>query len=210
MKTLLLNNFAILHHKVPETISITERSIYGVVGMKDNKACRSCIPFFANSCEQEVFKINAKTPISVINIEEYVDKFRIEGRRCDYLLYDTNHIAFVDLTCSMEEYLYPHHLLGEMQQGKRLTARKQIEHTIELLTEEPEIAEYIEAKSKKIGLLAYRIKDEDLFVGVPKQLQKEIETWQAMEMEMETKKLKFQMSHGFSFEMIRYPEEYNW
>ena len=199
-----------MHHKVPGTIPILERSIYGVAGMKDDKACRNCIPFFANSCEHEVFKINTKNSVNAIKIEEYVDKFNIDGRRCDYLLYDINHIALVDLTCSMEDYLYPHLLSGEVQQGKRLTARQQIEHTIELLTEEPVIAKYIEAKQKKIGLLAYRIKDEDLFTGVPKILRQEIEAWLAMEMEMETRKLKFQMSHGFSFEMIRYPEEYSW
>lgn len=210
MKDLLLNKFLILHHKSLGSIPVNERSICGAISLNDNIACRSCIPFFANSCEQEVLNFYSQDAIVLINIEEYLNNLKITGRRCDYLLYDENKIVLADLTCSMEEYLHPHLMLGEMQQGKRLTARQQIEHTLALLTEVPEIAEYINSKSIKIGLLAYRIKDEDLFVGIPKQMQDLLAAWLAMENDLEMRKLKFPMSHGFSFEMIKYPNVYQW
>lgn len=210
MKNLLLNNFLILHHKSVGSIPINEKFISGAVSLHDDIACRSCIPFFANSCEQEVLNLYSQDAVVLINIEEYLDNLKTTGRRCDYLLYDENKIMLADLTCSMEEYLHPHLMLGVMQQGKRLTARQQIEHTLELLAEEPEIVEYIDNKSSKIGLLAYRIKDEDLFADIPKQLQELMTAWLAMENDLEMRKLRFPMSHGFSFEMIKYPNVYQW
>ncbi len=210
MKDLLLNNSLILHHKSVGTISVNEKCISGAISLNDNIACCSCIPFFVNSCEKEVFNFYSHDAVVLINIEEYLNNLKMTGRRCDYLLYDENKIMLADLTCSMEEYLHPHLMLGEMQQGKRLTARQQIEHTLALLTEAPDIAEYINRKSIKIGLLAYRIKDEDLFADIPKQMQDLLAAWLAMEKELEMRKIKFPMSHGFSFEMIKYPNVYQW
>ena len=210
MKDLLFNYFLIRHHTSKGSVSVNEKYISGAVSLKDDIACRSCIPFFANSCEQEVLNFYSKDTVVLINIEEYLNNLKITGRRCDYLLYDENKIMLADLTCSMEEYLHPHLMLGEMQQGKRLTARQQIEHTLALLIEVPEIEEYINSKSIKIGLLAYRIKDEDLFAGIPKQMQDLLATWLAMENDLEMRKLRFPMSHGFSFEMVKYPNVYQW
>lgn len=210
MKTLLLNYFTSLYNKDPGTIPVNEQYICGNIGLKDYKACQSCKPFFAITCEHEVFKISSETTISQINIEDFIDSFNIKGRKCDYLLYDTTHLVLADLTCSMEEYLYPHLQDGEKQRGKRLVAREQIEHTLDLLMKDSAIAKEIKAKSVKVGLLAYRVKDEDLFKNIPKQIQREFAAWQAMEKEIETRMLTFPMAYGFSFETLRYPNIYVW
>lgn len=211
MKTLLLNNFTRLHKKTPGSIPVNEQSKRGIIGLKDNKACQSCMSFFKNSCEHEVLIISSETTISLINIEEFIDRFNIEGRRkCDYLLYDASHLVLADLTCSMEQYLDPHLQEGKKQKGKRLVARRQIEQTLELLMEDATIAEEIKAKSIKVGLLAYRVKDEDLFQDVPQKMQQESAIWQAFERERERSQLVFPMPYGFSFEMLRYPDNYVW
>ena len=199
-----------MYNKAPGTIPVNEQSICGIIGLNDYKACQSCMSFFKTTCEQEVFKISSETTISLINIEDFIDSLNVEGRKCDYLLYDASHLVLADLTCSLEQYLDPHLQKGKMQSGKRLVARKQIEDTLKLLMEDAVIAEAIKAKSIKVGLLAYRVKDEDLFKNVPKQIQREFAAWQAMENEIETRKLTFPMAYGFSFETLRYPNIYVW
>ena len=212
MKALLLNNFTSLHHKQHGTISLDEQSVNGVVSLNDDVACRSCIPFFSVSCEHEVLKLDTQnTSISVVNIEKFLDNFdEVKGRRCDFLMFDSNKIVLLDMTCSMEEYLSPHLVEGLPQQGKRLVARTQIEHTLDILTAEPAILAYINNKEKKEGVLAYRAKDEDLFSNVPKVIEKTANVWLRMEEDFESRKLSFPMSYGFVFKSIKYPEVYNW
>ena len=212
MKTLLLKYFTPLHHKQAGSVPIQDSSIQGEVSLNDAVACRSCISFFATTCQHEVLKLDTENKlIAIINIENFLDNFNdIQGRRCDYLMYDADKLMLADMTCSMEEYLSPHLVDGLPQQGKRLVARTQIEHTLEILTAEPSILSYINNKEKKVGLLAYRAKDEDLFQNVPKQIEKTTNVWLLLEEDFERRSLSFPMSHGFTFETIKYPNVYTW
>ena len=212
MKTLLINEFTVLHHKQAGTVPLEEQSIYGEKNIKDDKACNDCMHFFSLSCEKQVFKLRTNKQITLINIENFFNSFKekIKGQRCDFLLYDDSKIILMDLTCTMEEHLFPHLLNEKKRQGKRLSARYQIENTIKVLIEEPVIRNYIDRKGTKLGILAYRVKDEDLFQNVPKSIEKTMKVWLSMENIIETRKLSFPMQFGFTFEMVKYPNVYNW
>lgn len=212
MKMLLEHNFTTYHHKKAGIVSTDCRQQQGNIVLNDDKACDpECPVFFKSHCLRDTFQIHSNSSINIINIEAFLNKFtKIKGKRCDFLLYDINKIVFADVTCTMEHFLYTHLRNGVFEQGKRNVARLQIKHTIELLQAEPSIKTYIERKKIKIGILAYRIKDEDLFQNVPRRLSKELEAWISMEKAIERKNLSFSMPYGFVFKTIKYPSIYSW
>lgn len=214
MDNLLLNDFTIEHRKqkgaVPTNSIVKSTNFY----LNDDKPCddenNPCPLFFKNPCKRDTFKVKVDTPVTIINIESFINSFKIKGSRCDYILYDASKIVLADLTCTMDYYLYPHTRDGEMVQGKRIKARDQIEHTLEILCAVKSIRDYISKKRQKVGVLAYKVKDGDLFQNVPIQIDRTLAIWLNMEKEIEMRNISFPMLYGFKFEMVKYPNEYIW
>lgn len=212
MKDIILDSIKKRYYKGSAEKTIDEHQFrQGIVRLSDPIACQVCPQFFATGCDNTVFLIRVQNVVNCINIERFFNQFHnIKGGRCDYLLYDDTKIALIDLSCSIEDYVYPHIQEEKMVQGKRLYARSQIEHTLDILMQEHEIAGCINIKEKKIGIFGYRVKNEESFQYIPRQILKEEAAWLAMEAEIEQRKLLFPMPYGFKFEMVRYDNVYNW
>lgn len=212
MKDIILHSILNRYYRGTAPMTIDEQQLgQGTITLSDPVACQVCSNFFAVGCDRTVFLLGVQGPVNCINIERFFNQFRnIKGGRCDYLLYNNAKIALIDLTCSIEDYLYPHLQDKKMVQGKRLYARYQIEHTLDILMQEHEIADCVNAKETKIGIFGYRVKDENSFQYIPRQIRKEEAAWLAMEKEIEQRKLSFPMSYGFKFEMVKYDNVYNW
>lgn len=212
MKDIILQNITKRYYKGTEEKVIEEQLLDdGMNTLSDTIACSNCILFFATACDRDVLALSTKEVVHCINIETFFNQFpNIVGKRCDYILYNKNKIVLIDLTCSLEDYIYPHLNKQKVVRGKRLYAREQIEHTLDILMKEKEIKDYIDLKEQKIGLLGYRIKDEESFQYIPRKIDDVLNAWLAMERELETRKLQFPMSYGFKFEMVKTPEVYKW
>jgi len=214
MDNLLLNDFTIEHRKQKGVVPINSIVKSANFYLNDDKPCDDenspCPSFFKNSCKRDTFIVKVNTPVTIINIESFFNSFKITGSRCDYILYDASKIVLADLTCTMDYYLYPHTRDGEIVQGKRIKARNQIEHTLEVLCAVKSINDYISKKRQKVGILAYKVKDETLFQNVPIQIDKTLAIWLNMEKEIETRNISFPMPYGFKFEMVKHPDVYQW
>jgi hypothetical protein len=180
----------------------------------DAVACHQCPLFFRRNCQGDVFIIDTHTPISMIKYEEYVDRVfaGTHNQCCDLILYDDDKIAFVDMTCSDESLLQSHYREGEIVKGKRAKCRSQIQDSLDLLYIVPSIASYIDAKTIKRAILAYRTKDITPFdeIEIEENLSKSEKAWLSMIQELEQRSLKTPMKYGFTYQSIKYPTPYQW
>ena len=209
MKTLLDNEFVRSKGIRVGAVVCKSATKTGHFVLVDEVACRQCIPFFHDTCDKEVLKIHATNPVIIIEHERFIKDLQAEcGGVCDYLLYDDNKIAFVDLRCGLSQYLQIHKKEGIPMEGKKATARRQIEASIERMYKNPDIATYIDAFSNKTGILGYRNRDDELFTDCPETINQVEDVSLAFMRELEERQLIMSLSHGFSFMMIRYPQIY--
>lgn len=180
----------------------------------DAVACRQCPPFFRRKCDEKVFVVDTCTPINMIEYAEFINRAFAGAHKqcCDLILYDGDKIVFVDMTCSDESLLQAHFQEGNVVQGKRAKCRAQIQESLDFLCVVPSIASYIDAKTTKRAILAYRVKDITPFneIEVEERLSKSEKAWLSMIQELEQKSLKTPMKHGFTYQSIKYPTPYQW
>jgi len=210
MKNLLENDFVRHYGKEGGKYHLSQDTIQGSIALHDPIACGQCLNFFRSQCQHETLKIRTTNHVNVANYEEFVNLLGIAGEKCDILIYDSTKLVLLDLTCSMEHYLGEHYVNGISVQGKRMKARNQIAKSIEQLYAVQTLADRIDAYLEKEAILAFRVKDEDLFRNVPKIIERSERVWMAMARQNENRQLKMPMPHGFNFLMVRYPKEYQW
>ena len=80
-------------------------------------------------------------------------------------------------SCTMEHYLGAHRVNGAPCQGKRMKSRSQLAKSIERLCAVPALAAHIGGMAQRDAVLAYRVKDEDLFRSVPMEIEKTERVW---------------------------------
>ncbi|GEM_PF-6156118 len=215
MKDLLQNDY-ISHFGLTGKYIVPCTSMQGNFALSDDKACQMCIEDDRQHCsndgEQEIMKINANESINAIDIEQFLTLF--DGRRagiknrCDKLLYNGIKIAFVEMYCGLSRNLYPPYY---QKVGKIAKARLQIESTIQKLCEVPSIAQRIDGTSQKHGILAYRERHSPQgqeSVPQPDKVQQNMEVfWNS---DFQGNNLHTNLSHGFKFFVLKYPNEYKW
>ena len=116
----------------------------------------------------------------------------------------------MDMYCGMSEYLDPHLNDGNMVIGKKTKVRQQIEKTIDRLYTIPDIATFVNGIPEKLGIFAYRAKDDGLFANVPSQISRSREMFLRISKAQANRKLAAPMSHGFKYVMHSYPSVYRW
>lgn len=210
MKNLLDNDFVVYAGYPVGGVACQTISYIGPFVLKDNVACGNCQrmhAYFYNTCNYENMYIDAVNAATLINHEAFmVDLKQEDGGVADFLLYTKNTIAFIDLTCGFSQYLEPHETEGVVTQGKRVKARKQLDASINRLYQLPTIGQHLDSYQVKAGILGYRNIDEEMFVNVKSNLDKSEEAFMGMARELEMRSLKMPLSHGFSFQMVKYPQ----
>lgn len=210
MKTLLENDFVAHYGKRVGAHHVALSQISGIKRLHDSVACKQCPDFFRIHCPHEVFVINCTSSVNVIDYEQFINELGIKGDKCDLILYDTAKIVLLEMTCSMEGMLTDHLVDGIPQQGKRLKARHQLSDSIHALYNVPSIKDAIAQLQKREAIFAYRIKDEDLFQNVPIVIEKSERVWMELARQRESQQLTLSMPNDFSFQMVKYPNEYVW
>ena len=211
MKLLLENQFAQRYDPQGGVHVVREEVLVGDAGLHDECSCRACQPFFSEACEHETFRFHADNPVRCLALEEFFNGFRnLRGERCDVMLLDGRKVALVDMYCGMSDYLEPHWVEGQRAIGKKAKVRQQIEATLARLCTVPEIASFLDGMPEKAGIFAYRAKDEDLFVRVPRQVSRSVNMFLRLNKEQNKRRLSLPMSHGFTYIIHAYPARYAW
>lgn len=208
------------HYQSTKSASVICDIKKGVFSLSDPKACADCKKYTQekeSGCDKTVANINSDVcEVEVIQYEAFVDNYANlkaipNGKKCDILLVGDSKIVFCDLTCSKAKYIEPYVMQdGTEKTGKRDTVKKQIANSISLLLKVPEIASSIDLKNKKIALFAYRTKDDthgdDFDRGVVSKMQSFSMTTDKLVKEP----MFSEISNGFLFTEIKYPESYLW
>lgn len=210
MKTLLENDFVTYYGKHVGAHHVQLSQINGTKRICDSVACNQCLKFFRYNCQHEVFVIKCASVVNIINYEKFINDCGVKGDKCDLILYDTDKIVLVELTCSMEGMLTIHFRNGIPQQGKRMKARHQLSDSIHTLCKVTPIKDAIAKLQKRETIFAYRVKDEDLFQNVPIVIEKSERVWLELARQRESQQLILPMPNDFSFQMVKYPDEYVW
>lgn len=212
MNNLLNNDFVVHARYSVGSVVCQTASFVGPFTLKDDTACANCQQqhaYFYNTCNYENMCINANNAATLINHEAFMVALKQEkGGVADFLLYTQNSVAFIDLTCGFSQYIESHEVDGVRKQGKRVKAREQLDASINRLYEVPAIGQQLDAYQIKVGILGYRNIDEEMFVNVKSNLDKSEDAFMSMTKELETRPLKMSLSHGFAFQMVKYPQVY--
>ena len=211
MKQLLETRFSQHYDANGRSHPVNEVTINGDVALSDYHACNICKSFFYMTCGHQTFLLHASSPVKMLDIESFINSFpNIQGERCDRLLHDGRKIVLMDMYCGMSEYLDPHLNDGNMVIGKKTKVRQQIEKTIDRLYTIPDIATFVNGIPEKLGIFAYRAKDDGLFANVPVQISRSKAMFLRSSKEQEKRRLAAPMSHGFKYVMHSYPSVYQW
>lgn len=211
MKQWLENQFAQHYDTQGNRHVVREDVLVGDAALHDAHACGSCIPFFSSTCEHETFRIHTAHPVSCLALEEFFNGFRnLPGERCDVMLVDERKVALVDMYCGMSDYLEPHAVDGKKTIGKKAKVRQQIESALTRLCSIPEIASFLAGVPEKVGIFAYRAKDEELFVNVPRQVSRSMNMFLRLNKAQNERRLSLPMPHGVVYVMHAFPALYEW
>lgn len=212
MKDLLKNHFTSAYDPSGNPHTVQLLTFQGHHSFGDQNASRQCHSFFRDGgCEQLVFKVFSLTHINKIDIEEFLNEFRIiNGDRCDLLLYNDSKIVLADMYCGSNDYIAPHNTDGKPVVGKKAKVRKQIESTLDVLYSIPEIAHYIDSKSHKIGIMAYRDKYEGHFDNNPAKIKASIGSFLKPTEALGRRNMIIPIAHGFAYMVNKYPHVYQW
>lgn len=193
----------LLHFR--QSISICAKGEEKDFILTDNKSCNDCYTnsaYFARSCtEHGMLKIHCNTHVEVINIENAIqDTNNINlrsGGCCDYLVYDDNKIALVELTCSRPQYI------DDERKGKRTKAYTQLSETIKKITSLPNTNVEISKRGEKIAIFGIR---EKIFgLEQADKFQTSMISFTKVYRDI-TRKL----NNGFILTTITYPNTYTW
>lgn len=209
----------------PSEISLDLHTESTPFALSDAKACRRChmVPDRADreACNEETLLISVEgKEVTVIALEEYLNQFdhssKPVSKRCDYLLldniYDHTKIAFCDLTCSKEKWVYQNH--GSHPEGKLALARSQMTSSLEYLLHQPLLAHFITTFVQKVCIFGWR----DYSVPAqpvnaePGKITKNLLAFMTTPSNMAQRLTATEtvMSHHFIFEKVKYPNQYVW
>ena len=113
-------------------------------------------------------------------------------------------VILCDLTCSQKKYVQPFTNSSGYHEGKRATAYRQIESTIDKLMDVPEIRNHFASMSSRVGLFAERNKDTVFRDVATQNMQLMMPDY------MQGSNLNTDMGHGFEFVTVLYPQTYQW
>lgn len=219
MKELLEKHFGKYYQSTKQVVA--DCSVKdGEFSFNDIKACNSCktySPEVEKGCEKVVFTCNSgKNKVETIQLEKFIDNYANlkmipSGKKCDLLLVGERKIVFCEMTCSRPKYIVPYRMKdGTEKIGKRNTVRGQIENSITLLQSVPEISAEISVKAEKIALFAYREKPEVKKDDFDSQLTSKMKSFDAVGKAFEKEQMFSDMSNGFMFTEVKYPNVYLW
>lgn len=185
----------------------------GISSLRDSKACSECKQQGKNCCEtEEILRISHNYSITKVELEKFFTQFDGTRRsslkdKCDILLFDDkdHRIAFCEMTCSQSKYIEPYENSKGHQVGKRAKAHKQLKSSIDKLASVPDIASSMNRYNHRTALFAVRhkgsnnqsseISNVNKFIIFPKSIQTDA---------------KSDIGNGFSFEVVEYPNIYQW
>lgn len=193
----------LLHYR--QSISICAKEETKDFILTDNKSCNDCntkSAYFARSCtEHGMLKIHCNTHVEVINIENAIqDTNNIDlrsGGCCDYLVYDDNKIALIELTCSRPQYI------NDEPKGKRTKAYKQLSETIQKITSLPNTNIEISKRGEKTAI--FGIREKVFALEQADKFQTSMISFTKVYRDI-TRKL----NNGFILTTITYPNTYTW
>ena len=193
----------LLHYR--QSISICAKEETKDFILTDNKSCNDCntkSAYFARSCtEHGMLKIHCNTHVEVINIENAIqDTNNIDlrsGGCCDYLVYDDNKIALIELTCSRPEYI------NDERNRKRTKAYKQLSETIKKITSLPNTNIEISKRGEKTAI--FGIREKVFALEQADKFQTSMISFTKVYRDI-TRKL----NNGFILTTITYPNTYTW
>lgn len=211
MKQLLEVQFSQQYDSHGRSHSIGEVVVNGDYSLYDDNSCNPCISFFKLHCNKQTILFYSTSPVKLLDIESFLNSFpKLQGERCDRLLYDARKLILMDMYCGMSEYLDPHLKDGNIVVGKKTKVRQQIEKTIDILYSVHDIAKFMDGITEKLGVFAYRAKDDGLFANVPVQISRTREMFLRISKAQANRRLAAPMSHGFKYVMHSYPQVYKW
>lgn len=212
MKHLLAKDFSSHFDKSGTQHPVLSHTKQGLCKFGDSVACNSCPEFFKiNGCDNSVFVADFPFAVTQIEIEAFIKSFKnIQRKKCDLLFYDKNKIVLADMYCGDIKYLEKHTADGTDQIGKRATVELQIKATLDLLYQVDTIKDYIDSKSEKVGIMAYRNKYEGLFEHLPNAIKSSANAFLRPTTEMSRRRITKTMAHGFTFICYKYPDVYQW
>lgn len=217
MKDLLETYFG-KYYQSTKKASVTSQMLIGRFALSDPKACVDCnkhTPQVENGCDKIVLRCEAADQeIEVIGLEEFIDNYANlkavpSGKKCDLLLINDKKVVFCDMTCSQAKYIDPFKMSdGTEKIGKRNIVRRQIENSITLLNNVPEIADAIQTRTSKIALFAYREKPEVQKDEFDTKVSTQMKTLDIMRSSIARISMYSNMGNGFLFTEVRYPNIY--
>ena len=201
-----------------KTVKVISEQKTGVFERADDKACAGCegnTKSFFEGCDQKVLRCDAgEQEVEVIELELFVANYNGLKKLtpkyvCDLLMVGDDEVVLCDLACYNPKYLKSFVKSdGTEQLGKRLTVWRQIDNSIEKLTDVPEIAGEILSKSKRIGLFAYRRKEKivtDLVDSTALTGMRSL-----IDRTKDADAIIGDLKEGFQFIEVVYPETYIW
>lgn len=212
MKNLLDNDYVAAIGKKIGTVIVAAKSYTNSFSLVDPTSCNVCAYFFKMGCDGKTLLVDANgKAVTVLDHEAFMNNCGTNtGGNCDYIIYDDSKVAFVDLYCGLEQFLYDHTVDGAMVKGKRKKVREQAENSIRRLYSVPSIAAYLDSVPDKLGVIGYRVKDDDIYPPLPVTISKSEQMMMQMARELETRHLSSPMSHDFRFLQIKYPQPLKW
>lgn len=215
MKELLEQNFG-KHYKSTKIVQVFSETKFGKFSFVDLRACSDCKIHKAD-CNHIVINVDSSDQvIEAIQLEAFLDNFTHlksiqSGKKCDLMLVSEDKVVFCDMTCSMSKYINPYKMKdGQLKIGKRNTVKQQVANSITLLCDVPEINSEIIKKRNKIALFAYRIKDFDKCDIFDHKVGSNMTSFDIRYEVLSNEHMYSDISNGFLFTEIQYPEEYVW
>lgn len=208
----VLQNDYISHFGLAGKYTLHSYPIQGNMVLNDDKSCRQCKSNNAQKCDSETneqtFMFFSDVEVSLVEIEDFLNQF--EGKRagvkdkCDLMLYDNQNIAFVEMYCGEQKYMYPYINQKGLHEGKLAKARKQLNSTINKLSEVQSIKIKMDGYDKKTGIFACRKKSESSNGSVDEE---NMQVFLNTTLESKAHTL---LSNNFRFVQVEYPEVYTW
>ena len=130
------------------TIALDEQVHLGEFSLVDPKACRDC-KFKCSDVEEgrKQLLVNANSEVHVMSVDSVMNNIAEDvGDTCDYMLDDTEKVAFVEMTCSSSKYVG----------SKRQKARGQLYNTICLLATNPNLQKHIENENIRYAIFSWK------------------------------------------------------
>lgn len=215
MKELLENYFGV-HYGSTKSVSVESKICQGIFTFFDEKACDFC-NVKDYSCDKVVLKCDSSDKkVETIRFEDFLNHYTNlkaipSYSKCDLLMASDGKIVFCDMTCSSAKYIDPFNMKnGAPKIGKRNTARIQMENSITLLENVPEISEYIQKKPDKVALFASREKRKPVVDEDDSSVVEKMRSFKIDIDRLSGESMYADLSYGFEFVEVRYPDTYIW